>query len=109
VTSDQPPILDRAEMAVARRDFGERGDRLLWGRHDDFCLASFSYFSRRPPPFFSLLFSCPKWLVLFPVIYPKGSYFTDFIRQWLVVEVAGRQLFHVSLRIYLFFLSSSGF
>jgi hypothetical protein len=22
VTSDQPPILDRAEMAVARRDFG---------------------------------------------------------------------------------------
>lgn len=60
-------------------------------------------------PLFSLLFSCPKWLVLFPVIYPKGSYFTDFIRQWSVVEVAGRQLFHVSLRIYLFFLSSSGF
>lgn len=87
MTSDQPPLLDRAEMAVVRRDFVEGGGVGCYGDgHDDFSLASFSDFSRRPF-FFPSPPSTPPPLLLPKVARSSRLYIQrGLISQTLLVD-----------------------
>ena len=83
MTSDQPPLLNRAEMAVVRRDFGE-GEIGCYG--DGMATLALRLSPISPAalffPFssFNSTSSSPAQSgSFFSVIYPKGSYFTDFI------------------------------